>query len=165
MHRAAFSAKSTNVRVQWSDSTLVPAVEERPAAALALALGLWGAAVAVAAADGVFARLGTGLDLALAAFAALFAAGTYALDERVRERIDATRPRVVAAVALGGDAALAACMIAAGPASLAQGPLALVAFFAAPLALAAHLPLARALRSRRLRRGSGRSPGARPAAT
>jgi hypothetical protein len=51
------------------------------------------------------------------------------------------------------------------PTALAGGALALLAFFAAPVALAAHLPLARAWAGRRLRSAARRSPGARPAAS
>ena len=157
--------KSTNVRVEYSRPAALGA-EEETGRVVALALVAWAALAALGAADGVFARLGPALDASLAAFAALFAALAYALDRGVRERIDAMRILLVAVVALGGDAALGAALATAGMQALARGPLALLAFFGAPLALAAHLPLGRALaRGRRLRSATARPPGARRAAT
>jgi hypothetical protein len=162
------SVKSTNVRLyrRSADARGAGGREGGTAGrAVALALGVWLGLVALAAADGVFLRLGGAVDAALAAFATLFAAASYALDREVRQWVDEAPVARVAAVALGGDAALAAAAGFAGMPALAGGALALLAFFAAPVALAAHLPLARAAAARRLRSTARRSPGARPAAS
>jgi hypothetical protein len=168
MDARAVSEKRTNVRFyRRSDDAHGADAREGGTAGrtVALALGVWLGLVALAAADGVFLRLGGALDAALAAFAALFAAASYALDREVRQWVDEAPVAIVAAVALGGDAALAMALAASGAPALAGGALALLAFFAAPVALAAHLPLARAWAGRRLRSAARRSPGARPAAS
>jgi hypothetical protein len=163
------SEKSTNVRFDHRAAAGRPGDHRDPEAtagrAVTLALGAWLGLVALAAADGVFLRLGVAVDAALAAFATLFAAASYALDREVRQWVDEAPSAIVAAIALGGDAALAAALAFAGAPALSGGALALLAFFAAPVALAAHLPLARAWAGRRLRSAAGRSPGARPAAS
>jgi hypothetical protein len=58
--------------------------------AIAVAATFFGALAALGWADGVFARLGDELLAMLAAFALLFAAGTYALDREVRAWVNAT---------------------------------------------------------------------------
>ena len=158
MPNATPSTNSTNVRL----------ASDRDAGAtgrgLALALVAWAFAVALAAFDGVFARLDAGWDLALAVFAAAFAIGAYVLDPALRALVDRGSFARLGALALAGDAALAIALFAAAPEGLVRGAMPLLAYFAAPVALAAHMPAMRAL-ARRLRRAPGRSPGARPAAT
>ena len=162
------SDKSTNVRVYRREAEARDrdrregGLGGRP---VCLALAVWLGLVALAAADGVFVRLGGALDATLAAFATLFAAASYALDREVRQWADEAPVAIVAALALGGDAALAAALALAGAPALAAGALAPLAFFAAPVALAAPLPHARACAGRRLRSTARRSPGARPAAS
>jgi len=155
----AIREKSTNVRVDDE------APAERPARTLALALSMWAGAVALGAVDDVFVRLGAPTDAALAIFAALFALGVYGLDEAVRAAVDALSTARIAAIALAGDAALAAALSAQGGDGLFGGALALATLFAAPLAFAAHVPLARAIAARRFRSAAARSPAARRAAT
>jgi hypothetical protein len=152
MSPIAASDKSTNVRV----------VSEG-ARGLALALALWAGSVALAAFDGVFARLGATVDAALAIFALVFAAATYLFDREVRAAVDRAPLAALVLLAVAGDASLA-WAAAQSPRELAQGANALLAFFAVPLALAAHIPAASAI-ARRFRRAPGRSPGASPAAT
>jgi len=139
--------KSTNVRL-----------ERGAGRTLGLALGAWGVVVALAAFDGVFARLPLAVDLALAAFATLLAAAAYAMDANVRARVDAASGVVLVLVALAADAPLG--LVAFGGAGdIARGALALLVFFAAPLGIAAHLPLLR-----RLARIWRRPRAARPSA-
>lgn len=157
MSPIAAAKKSTNVRIHDRDGA---GDGPRP---LAAALGVWAGCVALAAYDGVFARLGAEVDIALAVFAVTFAAASYALDASVRAIVDRMPFARLAAIALAGDAAIAIA-VAERPAEMAQGVSALLAFFAAPLALAAHVPAAVAL-ARRFRRAPARSPGASPAAT
>jgi hypothetical protein len=156
----AILEKSTNVRVDMPG----PA-REQPARAIALALAAWAGAVALGAWDDVFLRLGTATDVALAIFAALFAVGVYALDDAVRGAVDALPAARIAAIALTGDAALAMALSLQGSGALFGGAFALATLFAAPLASAAHVPLARAIAARRFRSAAARSPGARRAAT
>lgn len=157
MSPIAASNKSTNVRIH----------DREPAGdvsrTLAAALLVWAGCVALGAYDRVFARLGTEVDIALAIFAATFAPASYALDDSVRASVDRMPFARLAAIALAGDAAIAIA-VAERPAELAQGVGALLAFFAAPLAFAAHVPAALAL-ARRFRRAPARSPGASPAST
>ncbi len=133
MPRDSFSQNSTNVRIG-----------DTAGRALAVALACWGSAVALAAWDGVFARLPAALDIGLAAFATLFAAAAYAWDEDVRVRVGATPPLVLAFLALVGDALLAFLAFHGGLAAR-RGADPLLVFFVVPLALAAHLPLAGSL--------------------
>jgi hypothetical protein len=151
------SDKSTNVRIQESFAS------EDAMPALALALFVWAGLVGLGAFDGVFARLPLGVDLALAIFAAAFAAGSYALDASLRRAVDRVPFPALAAIALAADGALG-ISLTERPAELVHGVNALLAFFAAPVAFAAHLPAARAI-ARRFRREPARSPGASPAAT
>lgn len=125
--------KSTNVRVETGEPR-----------ALGVALAAWASAVSLAAFDGMFARLPMAVDLALAAFATLFAAATYALDAGVRAKVDAASATFLALLALAGDA-LAAHFAIHGLGAAVDGAGALLAFFAMPLALAAHLPVLAAL--------------------
>lgn len=157
---------STNVRPNHGRAAQITALPGDASRTLGLALATWGSAVALGATDGVFARLGIEVQLALAAFALGFALATYALDAEIRRTVDGMPPRVLALAALGVDAAL---WVAFGPedgaASFAAGPAALLAYFAAPLAGVAHVALARGLGWARLRSRAARSPGARRAAT
>jgi hypothetical protein len=155
----AIREKSTNVRVDDE------APAERPARTLALALAVWAGAVALGAVDDVFLRLGTRTDAALAIFAAFFALGVYVLDEAVRGAVDAVSIARIAAIALTGDAALAMALSSQAGDGIFGGAFALATLFAAPLAFAAHVPLARAIAVRRFRSAAARSPGARRAAT
>jgi len=150
--RTAPSHKSTNVRTYNEN-----------ARTLLFALAAGSAAVSLGAFDGVFARLPEPVDLALAVFAALFAAAAYALDRGLRARIDALPAALLVFIALCGDA-LAMLVALQGIAAMAHGMAALAVFLAAPLGLAANLPALRAI-ARRLRRAPARSPGASPAAT
>ena len=133
MPNAAPSTISTNVRIQPSDGR-----------AVCLGLGAWALAVSLAAFDGVFARMPAAVELSLAAFAALFAAATYAWDGGVRARVDQTPLAVLAFLALVGDALLAFLAFDESRTAL-HGADPLLVFFVVPLALAAHLPLAGSL--------------------
>jgi len=133
--------------------------------ALAVTLAIWAAAVALGAADGVFARLGLAVDEALAAFAAVFALATYALDASVRGAVDRVPAALLLVAALVPDAGLALAIQANGAQALVDGPLALLGFFGIPVALVAHAAALLAVARPRLRSRAGRPPGARPAAT
>jgi hypothetical protein len=146
-------------------------IREDSARTIALALAAWGAAVAWAALDGVFARLDAPVAVALAAFAAAYAAGTYALDPGVRAFVHrASRAQLIFAAALADGLLLVVAAVAlahAHPlAALGHFPLALVAYFGMPLAGVAHLAAlaAPAPAPPRLRSSPARSPGATPAA-
>ncbi len=139
---------------------------------VATTLALWGGSVALAAAEGVFAKLSPATLATLALFALAYAASIFAFDRGVRGIADALGGRALAIVALaldllvGGAALVLARIGHASLASLAQPGFAWIAFFVAPVALVASLAAARrALRSRRVRSAPARSPGARPAAT
>lgn len=157
---AAAGNKSTNVRVEGGAPAADPA-----ARTLVVALVAWAGAVALGAADGVFVRLGARLDIALGAFLCVFAIGVYALDASVRTSIDRAALGRIAAVAATGDAALAMALLAYEGDALFAGASAGAMLWAAPLALAAHVPLARAIAGRGVRRAAARPPAARRAAT
>jgi hypothetical protein len=125
--------KSTNVRIEGD-----------AARSLGLALAAWGALVGLAVFDGVFSRLPAAVDFALAVFAALLAAATYALDASVRARIDAAPGALLAFCALAADAPLGLAAFG-GAGDIGRGALAWLAFFVAPLGLAAHVALLRRL--------------------
>lgn len=124
---------------------------------LALAAGLWGSVIAVAALEGAFARFEDTLTM-LAAFVSLFAVATVFLDRQVRDyarRIDGAR---LAAVTI----ALAAALVAA--LALRSAPIAM--FFAPLAALAGAGAFARAGPRRRVTSAApAKSPGVNPAAT
>ena len=153
--RIASSGKSTNVRMKGAAGA--------SACPLAVTLLCWAGAVSLGAFDGVFARLPAPVDLGLAVFAALFAAGAYALDRELRACVDAAPAAFLVFVAVAGDA-LGALVASQGIAAMAHAAPALAAFFAAPLGLAASVPALRAI-ARRFSSAPGRSPGASPAAT
>jgi hypothetical protein len=133
---------------------------------LAITLGAWAGAIALGAADGVFAQLGSEVDVALAAFAALFALATYALDPGVRCAVDRVPLGLLAVGALVTDAALALAIDgAASLDALARGPLALLGFFGMPLTLVAHAALTRALVAAGFSSMTAKSPASRRAAT
>ncbi|HEX3097844.1 MAG TPA: hypothetical protein VHQ02_09005 [Usitatibacter sp.] len=144
---------STNVRIDAAG-----------ARSLFVALAAWAALVALGAADGVFTRLDPAVDGALAAFGAFFALAACCIDRSVGARVDRVPLALLAGIALGVDAALAATLAASGPLALLAGPGAFLAFFAAPVAIAAHAAVARRLAAR-LRSQAARSPAARPAST
>ena len=137
---------------------------EDAARPLVVTLVAWAAMVALGAAEGVFARLDPAVDGALGAFAALFALATCCLDRSVGAVIDRASLALLGGIALGVDGAMAAVLAAGGLSAFAAGPGAFLAFFAAPVAAAAHAAAARRLAGR-LRSRVARSPGARPAST
>ena len=146
-----------------------PRTREDTFLTLALALSLWGAAVAAAAGYGVFSKLSPAEFTALAAFATAFAVGSYFLDERLRRFVkDSGR---VAAIAGVLDAAIlaAAAGLATSGASwreiAAQLPYAPVILFVVPLAASLHAALLDGRSPRRATSPGRKSPGATPAAT
>jgi len=144
-------------------------IPENTPRTLGLALGAWGAGVALAALDGVFARLAPAADLALAAFACAFALATYALDAQVRAHVHRMPRSLLAAAAIAADIALALALrdanVEAGMAgAAARLPLALIAYFGLPLAVVAHVAAVRAYAAPQLRSGAAKSPGASRAA-
>lgn len=141
-----------------------PGIPDDAPRTLATALAAWAGLVALGAADGVFARLDPAVDGALAAFGALFALAACGLDRSVGAAVDRVPLVVPGGIALAVDAAVAIGLAAHGWVGLTAGPWALVAFFAAPVAVAAHVATARRLAAR-LRSPAAKSPGARPAAT
>lgn len=142
-----------------------PRIAEDTPRTLAIALGSWASAVALAAADGVFARLGPAVELAIVVFAAACALAVYLLDANVRTAVDRVPLALLLVAAFVPDAALALAIDANGARSLVHGPLALLAFFGMPVALVAHAAALAAAARPRLRSRAARSPGARPAAT
>jgi hypothetical protein len=125
---------------------------------LALAAGLWGSVIAVAALEGAFTRF-EGPSLAmLAGFVSLFAVATVFLDRQVRDYargIDAPR-------AAGITLALAAAFVVA--LALRSAPFAM--FFAPLAALAGATAFARGGPRRRATSAApAKSPGVNPAAT
>jgi len=155
---------STNVRITAEDAMQERTLPEDARRPLFLALGAWAGLVALGAADGVFARLDPAVDGALAAFATAFALATCRLDRSVAAAVDRLRPSLLAGAALGADAAVAGTFAAAGLPGLIAGPGAFLAFFAAPVAIAAQAAAAGRLAAR-LRSRAARSPGVRPAST
>lgn len=144
-------------------------IPENPARVLALTLGGWAGGVAWASADGVLARLDPGAAAALAAFAALYAVGTYLLDGGIRAFLHRASRAQWLAIAAGADVLLAVAVTAAlahadGLAAFTHGPLALAAYVGIPLAAVAHLAALAAPAAARLRSPAGGSPGAKPAA-
>lgn len=145
--------------------------QENTARVVAITLALWGAAVALAAAEGVFAKLSPSALVVLVAFTALCATAAYALDAGVRSlaRRIGLRAVLTIASALDGIVAAAAVTLARGEGvvleRLAQLPFAFIALFVAPLAMVATLAAFARARRRRVSSGSARSPGARRAAT
>jgi hypothetical protein len=161
--------KSTNVRFIVEAAMPNRPIPENTARTLAVTLVGWAGAVAWAAADGIFARLDPVVALALAAFATVYAAGTYALDADVREYLHRTpRTQWLAAAAsadLGAALAIATALGQADPlAAFTHEPFALVAYFGIPLAAVANLAALTAPAAPRLRSRPARSPGAKPAA-
>ena len=126
---------------------------------VAVAVGLWAAAVAAAAMEGVFAKLSDATLAALAIFALLYAPAMYLADRPLRRFVLALDLRLLAGAALALDLAL-------GAAILAQFQLALAVFLVAPLAATLTLALAERIFLRETpRSAAAKSPGARPAAT
>jgi hypothetical protein len=137
---------------------------EECASVLGLALALWGAAVALAAMEGVFAKLPPATLAATAIFALAYAPATVLLDRRIGEflgRIDMRVSGVTLAVlaillvglAMSGEGALVA--------RLGQESGAMAAFFVAPVTAG----LVAGALSRAPRSAPAKSPGGSPAAT
>ncbi len=140
--------------------------DEDSAHVLALAIALWGAAVTLAAGEGVFARLPEATLAALAIFALLYAPATVLLDRGIRELLG----RIDVRIALATLAVLAALLV--GLAMSAEGSLlarlgqesgSVAALFVAPVAAA--LAIALMARPAAARSAPVKSPGATPAAT
>ncbi len=133
------------------------------------AVALWAAAVAGAAAAGLFGKLSVEEIMALIAFATAFALAAYGLDPGVRAF--ATRHPATSAAALILDAIavveVATVLRAANPDQvLGTLPHAAALLFFLPLAAVASIAaLARLGEARRVRSARGKSPGASPAAT
>jgi hypothetical protein len=144
-------------------------IPENTPRTLALALGAWSAGVALAAGDGVFARLAPAADVALVVFACAFALATYALDVQVRAHVHRMPASLLAAAAIAADVAIAFALrdgVEAGLASaVARLPLAMIAYFGLPLAAVAHVAALRAYVAPQLRSTAAKSPGASRAAT
>ena len=139
---------------------------------LAVTLVLWGGGVALAAWEGVFAKLSPVTFGLLALFASAYAGASYGLDRGLRGVAAEAGIERLWTAALLADAVLAvtAFAIARGDVAaieaLARFPYALSALFVAPLAVALHLAaLGRTTARRRVRSAPARSPGANPAAT
>jgi len=158
------SINSTNVRTMTEDAMETRTLREDARRSLFVALAAWAGLVALGAADGVFARLEPAVDGTLAAFLALFALAACCLDRAVGAAVDRAPLALLAGTALAADAAIAGALAASGLPGLVAGPGAFLAFFAAPVAIAAHAAAARRLACR-LRSRAARSPAARPAAT
>jgi hypothetical protein len=145
-------------------------IPENTPRTLGLALGAWSAGVALAALDGVFARLAPQANAALVVFACAFALATYALDAQVRAHVHRMPRSLLVAAAIAADIAIALALrdadVDAGMvAAVARLPLALVAYFGLPLAAVAHVAALRAYAAPQLRSGAAKSPGASRAAT
>lgn len=144
--------------------------QENTRRVLTVTLALWGGGVALAAWEGVFAKLAPVTFALLVAFAIVYAAASYALDRGLHEVAAEAAPRALWTVALLADAVLAvmAFAIARGQApileTLARFPYAIAALFVAPLAVALHAA-ALGQKPKRVRSAPARSPGANPAAT
>jgi hypothetical protein len=155
---------STNVRIDMEAPMDARTLREDAGRSLFVALAAWAGLAALGAADGVFARLDPAVDDALAGFAALFGLAACCLDRSVGAAVDRVPLALLGAIALGIDAAIAVECAASGWAVLLSGPGAFLAFFAAPVAIAAHAAAARRLAGR-VRSPAARSPDARPAST
>jgi hypothetical protein len=160
----ALPMNSTNVRIMAEGAVERGTHSEDARRTLLVALAAWAGLVALGAADGVFARLAPAVDAALVAFAAVFALATCCLDRSVGAVVERVPLALLGGIAVGVDAAVAAAWAASGLPALVAGPGAFLAFFAAPVAIAAHAAAARRLAAR-LRSRAARSPAARPAST
>jgi hypothetical protein len=145
--------------------------QENTVRVLATTLALWGAGAALAAGEGVLAKLSPAALVTLAVFTAACALAAYVLDPGVRSVASRASLRALLAIAcaLDGIVAVAAAVLARGDGSalerLAYFPFAFIALFVAPLAIVATFAaIARAHRPR-VSSAPARSPGARPAAT
>lgn len=113
--------------------------EDTPAT-IVLALGLWAAGTAIAAALGAFAKFTPAFIGALAAFAFALAVATPILDARVRATIARMSFTLLAILALSADALLGAAAYASTfmGQPLASVPLMVAVLFVAPVGGAAH---------------------------
>jgi len=145
--------------------------QENTRLVLAVTLALWGGGVALAAWEGVFAKLAPVTFALLVAFAVVYAAASYALDRGLHAAAADTGARALWIAALLGDAVLAVTGFTAarapGPVleTLASFPYAIAALFVAPLAVALHAAALQAAQPKRVSSAPARSPGANPAAT
>ena len=143
---------------------------EDTARVLIVAVALWGAAVSLAAVEGVFANLPPATLVVLAAFAFAYAPAMVLLDRSICEFVRAVDPRALWLVVAAASGLLAALGLAGEGdtiARLERAPGAIAALFAGPIAAA--LVAAAMDRVRHAPRsptsGPAKSPGATPAAT
>jgi len=144
-----------------------PRIAEDTSRTLAIGVSLWAAAVGGGWWAGVFATLAPGEVVALAIFATIFAAATYALDDAVRGAVKNSRGLLSVALALDAIVVAAGATMAASGIAWTQlaghalfAPLAL---FCVPLGLVVHAALF--ARRGRITSPAGKSPGATRAAT
>lgn len=133
-------------------------VSQHTGRVVAVAVALWAGVAAIAAVEGV-ATLFEASELAtFAALMSLYAVGLYALDRSLREYVMGQRAAPVRAIALGIAAVFATALALRWTVpAIFLSPLAALAL----AALRDHLPARRKATSA----SSGKSPGARPAAT
>lgn len=143
-----------------------PFDREDSRAVLVLGLGAWGAGVAYAASQGVFARISPGAAVALAILAAITAPAALVLDANLREqarRASTTALFIGLAVTLLGVLAGLGMLLGSHGLSLeaaVRGPYAVLTYFVGPVGLG----LATALLQRITRSAPAKSPAASPAA-
>lgn len=144
----------------------LPFDREDSRSVIVLGLGAWGAGVAYAASQGVFARISPGAAAALALLAAIAAPAALVLDANLREevrRASAATLSVGLAVTLLGMLAGLGKLLGGHGLSLeaaVSGPYAVLTYFVAPVGLG----LATALLQRITRSAPVTSPVASPAA-
>jgi hypothetical protein len=125
---------------------------------VAVAVALWAAVAAIAAAEGVAARYEPSELAVFAALVSLYAVGLYALDRSLRDYVMRQRAGPARAIALGVAAAFAATLALQWTVpAIFLSPLAALAL----AALRDHLPARRGATPA----SSAKSPGATPAAT
>ncbi len=149
----------------------LPYDREDSRSVLALGLGGWGAAVAYAASQDVFARISPGAATGLALLAAIAAPAALALDANLREQVRRTSAATLAiGLALVALALLVGTRVLQGShglslESVVSGPFAVLTYFVGPVGLGlATALLQRASAARLTRSAPGKSPGASPAA-
>jgi hypothetical protein len=142
-------------------------IPEDTSRTLALGVSLWAAAVGGGWWAGVFATLAPAEVVALAIFATLFAAATYALDDAVRGAVKNSRGLLSTALALDAIAVAAGATLAVSglgwPEIAGHALFAPLALFCVPLGVVVHA----ALFARRagVTSPARKSPGATRAAT
>ncbi len=144
----------------------LPFDREDSRSVLVLGLGAWGASVAYAASQGVFARISPGAAAALALLAAIAAPAALVLDANLRQQ---ARRASVAALSIALAGTLLAVLAGLGLMlrrhglsfeAAVSGAYGVLAFFVGPVGLG----LATALLQRITRSAPAKSPGASPAA-